>query len=139
MARTKDDLETTIGPLRHTCDLAVLLFLSRYPRTLLTSERLATYVGYDAKQVGRSLETLIGSGVLTCTQNPTHEARLYVFTVGRQHGWVGSLLSMASTLEGRAILIGILKKRGLGQKSERVRKRDGGVRSGGPIRTSRRD
>jgi hypothetical protein len=67
-----------IGPLTHPCDLDLLLYFHRYPRVLLTSEHLAAYTGYDVKQAGRSLETLIGAGVLTRSQNPTHETRLYV-------------------------------------------------------------
>lgn len=43
----------SVGVLRHPCDLDLLLFFNRHPRALLTSERLAAYVGYDLNQIGR--------------------------------------------------------------------------------------
>ena len=49
------DVEESLGPLRHPCDLDILLFFHRFPRVLLTSEKLAQYIGYDMKQVATLL------------------------------------------------------------------------------------
>jgi len=138
MVPATDRFEDAVGPLRQACDLDVLLFFRRYPRALLTSEKLAEYVGYDVKQVGRSLETLIGAAVLTRSQNPAHEARLYVLTADPLYGWLRSVLSAASTKEGRTALIRILKQREQHQKAERITKR-GGAPGGGLIQKGRRD
>ncbi|MGH7906804.1 MAG: hypothetical protein ACREP6_09270 [Candidatus Binataceae bacterium] len=89
----------------------------------MTSEKLAEYVGYDVKQVGRSLEALIAAKLISRSLNPTHEARLYVFTADRSRKWLEPVLLAASTREGRTSLIGILKRRELAAKAERSRKR----------------
>ena len=138
MVRATDISEDAVGPLRQACDLDVLLFFRRYPHALITSEKLAVYVGYDVKQVGRSLETLIGAAVLTRSPNPTHEARLYVLTADPLDGWLGSVLSAASTQEGRTALIRMLKQRELHQKAERITKR-GGASGSGLIQKGQRD
>ncbi|MGH8137830.1 MAG: hypothetical protein ACREVV_06495 [Steroidobacteraceae bacterium] len=51
--------------IQHPCDLDLLLFFQRHPHSLLTSERLAAYVGYDLDQVARSLDLLTDAGLLT--------------------------------------------------------------------------
>ena len=123
-----DTFDNQIGPLRSPCDLDMLLFFSRHSRSLLTSEKLAEYVGYDVKQVGRSLDWLITAGILTRSQNPTHEARLYVFIANPYPPWLKSLLICASTREGRAALIARLKQRDP-DKSEKSGKGNGSVAS----------
>lgn len=90
-----DIVAEQIGPLRNPCDLEVLLFFSRHSRSLLTSGKLAEYVGYDAKQVGSSLDRLVAAGVLTRSQNATHEARLYVLVPSPLPPWLKSLLTRA--------------------------------------------
>jgi hypothetical protein len=82
------ETQLLIGPLWHPCDLDLLLFFHRHPRVLMTTERLAAYVGYDVKQIGRSLDTLLGAAVLQRSPNPTHEARLYFLRVGADEGWL---------------------------------------------------
>ena len=37
--------------IRTACDLDLIVFLYRHPRMLLTSERLAEFLGYDIKEV----------------------------------------------------------------------------------------
>jgi hypothetical protein len=98
-----------IGVLRHPCDLDLLLFLHRHPRSILTSERLAAYVGYDLSQVGRSLDLLTEAGLLERSQNPTHAARLYVLKTP-DVGWLTSLLNIASTRDGRRSLMQALQE-----------------------------
>ena len=67
-----------LSVIRNGCDLDLLVFLYRHPRTLLTNEQIAAFVGRDMKQVAQSLDTFIEAGLLERTQNPTHAARMYL-------------------------------------------------------------
>jgi hypothetical protein len=99
-----------IGVLRNTCDLDLLLFFARHPRSLLTSGALATFLGYSLGQMAGSLDTLLAARLLTRTQTPMHAARLYVLSAaGDSAEWLPSLLEHASTREGRQALIDALK------------------------------
>jgi hypothetical protein len=107
--RRFEHLLTSIGVLRHPCDLDLLLFFHRHPHALLTSDRLAAYVGYDLNQTARSLDLLTEAGFLKRSQNPTHAARMYVLqTLGA--GWVASLIDIASTPDGRRSLLDAMKE-----------------------------
>ena len=86
--------------LRHPCDLALLLFFYRHPRALLPSDQLASFVGYDLKQVAQSLDLLTEAGLLEQPQRPPPAARLYVLNTP-ESGWLAALLELASTREGR--------------------------------------
>lgn len=98
-----------IGMLKSPCDLDLLLFFARHPRTLITSEQLANWLGYQLKQIADSLDVLLEGGLLTRTQNPTRAARMYVFAIrGTSGGWLPSLLEAASTRQGRLALIAAL-------------------------------
>ena len=99
--------------LKNACDLDLLLFFSRHPRTLITSDDLARFVGYDRQRISRSLDALIGGGIVRRSQNDGHAARMYVLeTSGPAGGWLlPSLLSTASTREGRAAIIAALAAR----------------------------
>jgi len=109
---THDDarrLLDRIGVLRHACDLDLLIFFARHPRSLLASESLASFLGYDLKDIADSLDTLLAAGLLTRAQTPMHAARLYVFAIGNSNDstndhWLASLLAMGSTREGRLVL-----------------------------------
>lgn len=91
-----------VGGLEHACDVDLLVFFARHPRTLITSEQLATWLGYELKQIAASLEVLLDSGLLIRSQSPAHAARLYVLvTGGTSGGWLPSLLELASTRAGR--------------------------------------
>lgn len=88
--------------VRDGCDLDLLVFLHRHPRALLTSEQLAAFVGYDIKQVAKSLDAFIDAGLLVRTQNPMHAARLYLLVLdGPKGGGLATLLKLASTRHGR--------------------------------------
>ena len=105
-----------IGVLRHACDLDLLLFFARHPRSLLASESLAAFLGYDLKEIADSLEILLNAGLLTREQTSAHAARLYVFMIsdadgGSANGWLPSLITMASTREGRLALRQALMRR----------------------------
>ena len=88
--------------VRNACDLDLLVFLHRHPRTLLTSEQLAAFVGYDIKEIAKSLETIIEAGLLERTQNPMHAARMYLLVLdGHGYDGIRDLLKLAATRNGR--------------------------------------
>jgi hypothetical protein len=97
-----------MGFVRHPCDLDLLRFFVRHPRSLVTSEHIASFLGYDLKRVGESLEVLIAANVLTRSQSSAHAARLYVFAPGGPGGpgggWLPSVIEAMSTREGRLAL-----------------------------------
>ena len=107
-----------IPVLKHACDLDLLVFFARHPRSLLASESLACFLGYGIKDIAESLDVLLGAGLLKRAQTPAHAARLYVFAlngaqVGPDGGWLPALLEMASTRQGRLAL-----RESLGRSSE---------------------
>lgn len=98
-----------IPMLRHPCDLDLLAFFARHPRTLLASEQLARLLGYHANEIARSLDVLLAAGLLTRTQSPVRAARMYVFaTAGSDGECVTALVALASTREGRLALRRVL-------------------------------
>ena len=102
-------LLNSIGVLRHPCDLDLLLFFVRHPRSLLTSDQIAAFLGYDLKQIGDSLDILMTAKLLTRSQSPAHAARLYVFAAnGASDGWLPSLVEAVSTRGGRLALRGAM-------------------------------
>jgi DNA-binding MarR family transcriptional regulator len=107
--RRFEHLLATIGVLRHPCDLDLLLFFHRNPHAILTSERLAAYVGYPLDQIARSLDLLTEAGLLERSQNPTHAARMYVLTTPAS-GWLTTLLEIGATREGRRELLHALEE-----------------------------
>jgi hypothetical protein len=93
--------------VRNSCDLDLFLFLHRHPRTLLTSEQIAAFVGYPMNQVADSLDMFIASGLLDRIQNAMHPARMYLLQLdGPQGDGPKRLLELASTRLG---LEGIIK------------------------------
>ena len=107
-----DDLLDRFAALRHPCDLDLLLFFARHPRALLTSDQLATRLGYGTKRIADSLERLLECGLLTRMQNPTHAARMYVFDLaGSGSDGLRSLLAYAATREGRLAIRAALTRR----------------------------
>lgn len=113
-----------IGMLRHPCDLDLFIFFVRHPRSLMASERLATFLGYELERVSQSLEVLLGAGLLTRTPNPSHAARMYVFDMGGPNwGGLPELLRLATAREGRLTLRRTLAQRaaeanGLGPRAD---------------------
>jgi|SoiMetStandDraft_5_1073268.scaffolds.fasta_scaffold540236_1 hypothetical protein len=115
-----------IGVLRNTCDMDLLLFFVRHPRALLTSEQIATFIGYDVQRIGDSLDRLLDAKLLTRSQNPAHSARMYVFSVaGPNGGWLPALVELVATREGRLAMREALT--------------DGSRRAGSPNRHPGRD
>lgn len=96
-------------PVRAASELDVLVFLHRHPRTLLTIEQLAAFVGYDMKEVAKAIDAFIEAGLLERTQNPNHAARMYLLVIdGPWGGGVAEFLRLASTLQGRRDILQIL-------------------------------
>ncbi|MEO7889903.1 MAG: MarR family transcriptional regulator [Vicinamibacterales bacterium] len=94
-----------IGVLRHRCDLDLLLFLVRHPRSLLTSDQLVAYLGYSVTQVGDSLDVLQAANLLARSPSLTHPARLYVLAAeGPAAEWLSTLMDTASKRGGRFAL-----------------------------------
>jgi len=116
-----EHLLNSIGALCHPCDLDLVLFFHRHPSALLTSDRLAAYVGYDLNQVGRSLDRLTEAGVLERSQNPTQTARMYIMKTA-ESDWLVSLLEIASTRDGRRDLIVAMRE---AARQEHAEDRDG--------------
>ena len=110
-AKRVRDLLDRIGCVMRPCDLDLLLFFYRHPRAVLTSERLALYVGYELAEVARSLDALIGGGLLSRVQKPGGIARMYVLTItGPLGGWLDALLRLVSTRQGRLSVLEALSR-----------------------------
>jgi hypothetical protein len=113
--------------LRDACDLDLLLFFSRHPRVVLSSEQLAAYVGYDLVEVARALELLLGAGLLKRTLNHGAPGRMYVLEVDHAEKWLEPLRRLCATPDGRNALRTLLRERvRVGDASHR---RSSGVRS----------
>lgn len=97
--------------LRDACDLDLLLFFSRHPRVVLSSEQLAAYVGYELQQVARALDLLLGAGLLKRTLNQGASGRMYVLEVDPAEEWLGPLRRVCATSDGRNALKVLLKQR----------------------------
>jgi hypothetical protein len=96
-----------ISVIQNPCDLDLLIFLHRHPRTFLTSEQVATFVGYDLKEIARALDAFIEAGLLErTTQQSMHAARMFLLQVEGPHsGGVRALLEFASSREGRQSIL----------------------------------
>jgi|GEM_PF-2354826 hypothetical protein len=98
--------------IRGACELDLLGFLRRHPRSLLTSEQLAVFVGYDMKQVAKSIEAFTEAGLLGRTKNRLHSARMYSLELNGQQGeGLARLLELAGTKQGRRDLLEVLAPR----------------------------
>lgn len=107
----------SLGALRHPCDLDLLLFFQRHPRAILTSDRLAAYIGYDLNQLARSLDVLVAAGLLERSQSRAHSAQLHLLKTPLID-WAVSVLDMASTPDGRATVIAAIKEFEAHEKTE---------------------
>ena len=97
--------------LRGACDLDLLLFFSRHPRVVLSSEQLAAYVGYDLVEVARALDLLLGAGLLKRTLNHGTPGRMYVLEVDHAEKWLDLLRRVCATPDGRNALKALLEQR----------------------------
>jgi hypothetical protein len=96
--------------VQNACTLDLLVFLYRHPRTLLTNEQLAGFVGYSMKEIAKALDIFSDAGLLErATQRSTHAARMYSL-VQEGPGWGGLklLLKEARTWQGRQDILASL-------------------------------
>lgn len=111
-SRERQQIERVLAKvpfIKGACELDLLVFFHRHPRTLLTNEQLATFVGYDMKQIAKSIDIFIDAGLLERTQNPIHAARMYLLLLAGPHGHaLRELLEVASTRQGRGAVLGSL-------------------------------
>jgi hypothetical protein len=122
---TADDtarLLERVGVLRSRCDLDLLIFFARHPTALLTSEQLASWLGHALRAIAASLDVLLDAGIISREQNPSHAARMYVFSTASPAGggWLPSLLRLAKTRGGRLALIEALRSRAGGDAPQSV-------------------
>jgi hypothetical protein len=105
-------LLSELDVLRRPSDLDLLVFFARHPRSLLSSEQIAAFLGHGVTEVAASLELLLGAGFLTRTQNPRHVARMYHLAAPPPGGgWLPALTRLATTREGRLALIAAIRRR----------------------------
>ncbi len=99
--------------IQSACELDLLAFLRRHPRSLLTSEQLAGFVGHNIKDIARALDAFIEAGLLGRTApRSTHAARMFLLLFdGPQGRPVRALLELASTREGRQAILEALTAR----------------------------
>lgn len=108
--------------IHNACDLDLLVFLYRHPRTLLTSENLAAMVGYDMHRVVRGLDGFVEAGILERVQSSTHAARMYLLSLhGPRGGGLRDVLELASTRDGRRKILEVLNSGSGRPKSAAVR------------------
>lgn len=100
-----------MGVLQHPSDLDLLIFFSRHPHSLLSSEHLSALLGYDINYVATALDRLVAADLVTRTQTSKHAARLFVLADGGPHrDWFPDLVRIGSTREGRLALLALLRK-----------------------------
>jgi len=88
--------------IRSPCDLDLLLFFVRHPRSLLTSDQIAALLGYPIKDIAVSLEGLLAADLLSGRQHPSQAASMYIFAAsGQPNEGLPAVLRLASTRAGR--------------------------------------
>lgn len=115
-AQGPEDLREFLAPIPFVqlpCELDLLLFLYRHPCTLLTSEKLATFIGYEIKEVAAALENFTKAGLIDRTvQESAHAARLYELRMNESplSPALIRLLKLASTRQGRCQILNTLRQ-----------------------------
>ena len=100
--------------IQNACDLDLMVFLHRHPRTLLTSEQVSALVGYNLREVAKSIDAFIEVGLLERTaQQSMHAARMFVLLLDSPQGaGIRALLELSSTRKGRQRILEALNTRG---------------------------
>ena len=100
-----------IDVLRHPCDLDLLIFFARHPRSLLASQQLAVMLGYEFTRIAASLDVLLRAGLVTLSETPPYAGQMFVFNPSDAHaGWLPELLQRRLHT-GRAMAWGALEQR----------------------------
>lgn len=116
MTAVREDVRAWLdanGQVRSACDLDLLLFFARHSHSLLTTEQLASFVGYGLSAVTEALEHLQAAGLVGGFRDRSADVDLYMLTGGDSGGSgalsLSSLLELASTRSGRLAVIDALK------------------------------
>jgi hypothetical protein len=125
-----------LGVLRHACDLDLLVFFARHPRTLMTSEQLAGRMGYALQQIAASLDRLLRAALITRTQNRTRAVRMYALAAGTDDRGLPSLLEFASTRHGLLAMRQALA-RSIGRRTSQADDHAAGARRTRPLAVRR--
>jgi hypothetical protein len=64
------------------CDLDLLVFFAKHPRTMMANEQLARLLGSQRDEIAQSLDVLLATGLLTRTPNPIRQAPMLFATDG---------------------------------------------------------
>jgi hypothetical protein len=106
-------LPDRIDGLSRPRDLDLLVFLARHPRSLLSIEALASFLGGDPSAIAESLDALCAAGVLARTPHAAATARLYVLDCTSPRGdELRAVLDRASTRDGWLTLRALHASRG---------------------------
>jgi hypothetical protein len=98
-------LLSRIPALQRPCDLDVLVFFARHPRTLLYGEQLARLLGYDVSDIAQSLSLLMAADLLSGKAHKSRTVQLYVFAGNGANGdCLAACVELASSREGRLAL-----------------------------------
>jgi hypothetical protein len=108
LVKTADATVLDAIGLCDACDLDLLLFFTRHPSVVLSSEQLAAYIGYDLPQVARSLDLLVGASLVRRSLNQGTPGRMYVL---ESHRSLEPLRQTCATAEGRRALRAVLRQR----------------------------
>jgi hypothetical protein len=92
-----------VPAIQNGCALDLMVFLHRHPRTLLTSEHVAKFIGYESEDIARALKRLIEAGLLEERGSKSRQGpRMFILLLdGPQGEAVRLLLVLASTRHGR--------------------------------------
>lgn len=117
--------------LTRPCDLDLAVFFARHPRSLLSSDSLSAFLGYQIADIAQSLDVLIAAGILRRKQTSAHAARLYELTIEHSTGdeFLDRLMALASTRHGRLALLQELAHRASGS-GDAAPAADAGLRPG---------
>jgi hypothetical protein len=97
--------------IRDACEFDLLLFFTRHPRVVLSSEQLATYVGHEVENVARALDLMLGASLLQQAQNPRGAGRMYILAAHHVAEWLEPVRRLCATTDGRRELRTLLKQR----------------------------
>jgi hypothetical protein len=110
--REVKELLACVSIIRSACDLDLLVFFFRHPRSLLTSEQIAVFLGYEMNHVAHSIDAFIAADFLRRTQHRKHAGRLYLLALNGSEGGGGlnALLKLALTRQGRQDILEVLNE-----------------------------
>jgi hypothetical protein len=126
-ARKRKDIQQMLSRVpcvTGACGLDLLAFFYRHPRSLLTNDQLSALVGYDTREIAKSIDAFVDAGFLERAQTPIHAARMYLLVLdGPQTGGLKELLNLATTHQGRQDILELLIPGRSGPSAGQARRR----------------